>query len=184
MCWSCSPGLHSGTLCSSWNGVDAIDATRAGAGRSSGFPALGGDAERTEIFTSGAPSSNGNAPGLALGTDIRKRHGAPGLLVLLGAQGAVGAWGALKRSLSQVGCGCSHTHAMCLHTPRQNLRLLHANSLTGIASSQHCMRASAGRSAQAVLPSLVWGGWQVCNEAGGQPWHSYMCMLSPQQDPD
>ena len=73
---------------------------RVDAGRSSGFPVLGGDSERAEVFRSGPPSRNGSGPNSALlAGDISKRHAAPGLLVLLGAQGAAGAWAALKRSL-------------------------------------------------------------------------------------
>jgi hypothetical protein len=63
------------------------------------YRTIGGDSEAYELMRSGPPSSNGSSPAAL---DITKRHGAPGLLVLAGAQGLTRAWIALKRSLPKV----------------------------------------------------------------------------------
>lgn len=74
----------------------------AAAASNSGFyRTIGGDSEAFELMRSGPPSANGSSRAAAT-LDITKRHGAPGLLVLAGAQGLTRAWAGLKHSLPKV----------------------------------------------------------------------------------
>jgi len=68
---------------------DAVDRARVAAATDASVP--GPDAQRF--------SANGAAPGRF--ADVTRRHGAPGLAVLAGAQGLAQAWASFKRSVPQ-----------------------------------------------------------------------------------
>lgn len=62
-------------------------------------------AAATHMGVSGAAAARASANGAvpaARFSDVTKRHGAPGLAVLAGAQGLAQAWATLKRSMPQV----------------------------------------------------------------------------------